>query len=128
MLALFGGEALSVTVMVVGPAAVPLGTTNERATMPCGLVVDCVTITPPKETVTLEFAANPPPWSPTEFIGLAYVGVRDISAALTVTWLPVAETDPSLAAPGKVPGLNHEITLRAAVRATAASLTTVACG
>src|SRR2546425_13117235 len=112
MLALFGGEALSVTVIVVGPAAVPLGTTNERATMPCGLVVDCVTITPPKVTVTLEFAANPPPWSPTVFIGLAYVGVREISAALTVTWLPVVVIEPSLAVAGEGPCVGPVFTVQ----------------
>src|SRR2546427_9358800 len=61
MLALFGGKALSVTVIVVAPKAVPLGISkvtsiswpkNEVA------VLDGVTATVPSVTVMLEFAAK----------------------------------------------------------------------
>src|SRR2546425_7847020 len=91
MLALFGGEALSVTVIVVAPKAVPLGISKVRFSWPKNVVavLDGVTATVPSVTVMLEFAAKPEPLIVILLVGLAWLGLRSVIAAVTVTWLPV---------------------------------------
>src|SRR4029077_349203 len=73
MLALFGGEAASVTMMVVAPAAVPFGTLIVKFTCPSPYEVSTegVTTTLPSFTVRLEFAAKLKPTTWTELVGLA---------------------------------------------------------
>ena len=102
MLALF--PPASVTVIVVGPAAKALGTVNCRLLtwpLPLLLVTEAVTGVPPSVTVTVELAANPAPYTVTEFPGLPWSGVRDVIAGLIVTVLPPpTEMPPSVAFSG----------------------------
>src|SRR2546423_694598 len=89
MLALFVPP--SVTVIVVAPAAKPVGMLNCRLlTWPLLLllVTEPVTGVPPSVTVTVELTANPAPYTVTEFPGLPWSGVRDVIAGLIVTVLP----------------------------------------
>src|SRR5437762_6653611 len=92
MLALF--DPASVTVIVVAPAAKPVGMVNCRLftwPAPLLLVTEPVTAVPPSVTVTVELAAKPAPYTVTEFPGLAWLGVSDVIAGLTVTALPPVE-------------------------------------
>src|SRR5256885_16447570 len=102
MLALF--PPASVTVIVVGPAAKALGTLNCRLLtwpLPLLLVTEAVTGVPPSVTVTVELAANPAPYTVTEFPGLPCSGDREVIAGLTVSVLPPPTKLPSSAAIGE---------------------------